>query len=121
MQVMPDICFPVTDSDYPLLYLPQPFGHTLRSLLFDKTDWQGAVRGVHQDRVSQQPARLRVSGGIPQLIRCRTVAEVNGGGVITDPKKMKYKRRSTGEEKVQKMATGEEGKYRMERVPPKAN
>lgn len=35
------------------------------ALLFDKTDWQGAVRGVHQDRVSQQPARLRVSGGIP--------------------------------------------------------
>jgi len=34
---------------------------------------------------------------------------------------MKYKRRSTGEEKVQKMATGEEGKYRMERVPPKAD
>ena len=34
---------------------------------------------------------------------------------------MKYKRRSTGEEKVQKMAAGEEGKYRMERVPPKAD
>ncbi|HGX4500163.1 TPA: hypothetical protein ACNEXQ_004246, partial [Escherichia coli] len=33
--------------------------------------------------------------------------------------KMKYKRRSTGEEKVQKMATGEEGKYRMERAPLK--
>lgn len=32
---------------------------------------------------------------------------------------MKYKRRSTGEEKVQKMATGEEGKYRMERAPLK--
>ncbi|EMV5889157.1 TPA: hypothetical protein JL064_004871 [Escherichia coli] len=71
MQVIPDIRFPVTDSDYPFLYLPQPFGHTLRSLLpavtfffftgtffslvlntvgvhdptpallFDKTDWQG--------------------------------------------------------------------------------
>jgi hypothetical protein len=34
---------------------------------------------------------------------------------------MKYKRRSAGEEKVQKMATGEEGKYRMERVPTKAD
>ncbi|HFD6909195.1 TPA: hypothetical protein ACF3H3_001436, partial [Escherichia coli] len=38
---------------------------------------------------------------------------------ITDPKKMKYKRRSTGEEKVQKIAAGEEGNYRMERVPLK--
>ena len=27
---------------------------------------------------------------------------------------MKYKRRSTGEEKVQKIAAGEEGNYRME-------
>lgn len=100
MQVMPDTRFPVTDSDYPFLYLPQPFGHTLRSLLpavtfffftgtffslvlntvgvrdltpallFDKTDWQGAVGGVHQDRVSQQHARLRVSGGIPLVIKC---------------------------------------------------
>nr|CAR48015.1 hypothetical protein [Escherichia coli] len=33
MQVMPDIRFPVTDSDYLFLYLPQPFGHALRSLL----------------------------------------------------------------------------------------
>lgn len=96
MQVMPDIRFPVTDSDCPFLYLPQPFGHALRSLLpavtfffftgtffslvlntvgvrgttpallFDKTDWQGAVGGVHQDRVSQQPARLRISGGVFQ-------------------------------------------------------
>lgn len=41
--------------------------------------------------------------------------------VITDPKKMKYKRRSTGEEKVQKIAAGEEVNYRMERVPPKAD
>lgn len=32
---------------------------------------------------------------------------------------MKYKRRSTGEEKVQKIAVGEEGNYRMERVPLK--
>ncbi|UMS39137.1 hypothetical protein AOY78_04965 [Escherichia coli] len=32
---------------------------------------------------------------------------------------MKYKRRSTGEEKVQKIAAGEEGNYRMERVPLK--
>lgn len=32
---------------------------------------------------------------------------------------MKYKKRSTSEEKVQKMAAGEEGKYRMERVPLK--
>ncbi|AUM10797.1 hypothetical protein CFI09_26290 (plasmid) [Escherichia coli] len=31
---------------------------------------------------------------------------------------MKYKRRSTGEEKVQKIAAGEEGNYRIERVPP---
>ncbi|EPM2223276.1 hypothetical protein ACTK78_004451 [Escherichia albertii] len=112
MQVMPDIRFPVTDSDYPFLYLPQPFGHALRSLLpavtfffftgtffslvlntvgvrgttpallFDKIDWQGAVGGVHQDRVSQQPVRLRVSGGIPQVIKCRTVTEVNGGGIF---------------------------------------
>ena len=52
------------------------------ALLFDKTDWQGAVRGVHQGQVSQQPARLRVSGGIPLVIRCRTVAKVNGGGVF---------------------------------------
>lgn len=52
------------------------------ALLFDKTDWQGAVGGVHLDRVSQQPTRLRVSGGIPQVIKCRTVAEVNGGGVF---------------------------------------
>lgn len=112
MQVMPDIRFPVTDSDYLFLYLPQPFGHALRSLLpavtfffftgtffslvlntvgvrgttpaplFDKIDWQGAVGGVHQDRVSQQPVRLRVSGGIPQVIKCRTVTEVNGGGIF---------------------------------------
>ena len=34
---------------------------------------------------------------------------------------MKYKRRSTGEEKVQKIAAGEEENYRMERVPPKAD
>jgi hypothetical protein len=34
---------------------------------------------------------------------------------------MKYKKRSTSEEKVQKMAAGEEGKYRMERAPPKAD
>lgn len=33
MQVIPDIRFPVTDRDYPFLYLPQTFGHTLRSLL----------------------------------------------------------------------------------------
>lgn len=32
---------------------------------------------------------------------------------------MKYKRRSTGEEKVQKIAAGEERNYRMERVPLK--
>ena len=32
---------------------------------------------------------------------------------------MKYKKRSTSEEKVQKMDAGEEGKYRMERVPLK--
>ncbi|EAC1422723.1 hypothetical protein EEQ60_22850 [Escherichia coli] len=32
---------------------------------------------------------------------------------------MKYKKRSTGEEKVQKIAAGEEGNYRMERVPLK--
>ncbi len=112
MQVMPDIRFLVTDSDYLFLYLPQPFGHALRSLLpavtfffftgtffslvlntvgvrgttpallFDKIDWQGAVGGVHQDRVSQQPVRLRVSGGIPQVIKCRTVTEVNGGGIF---------------------------------------
>lgn len=34
---------------------------------------------------------------------------------------MKYKKGSTGEEKVQKIAAGKEGKYRMERVPPKAD
>jgi len=34
---------------------------------------------------------------------------------------MKYKRRTTGDEKVQKMAAGEDGNYRMERVPPKAD
>lgn len=34
---------------------------------------------------------------------------------------MKYKRRSTGEEKVQKIAAEEEGNYRIERVPPKAD
>lgn len=112
MQVIPDIRFQLTDSDDPFLSLPQPLVHALRSLLpavtfffftgtffslvlntvgvrgttpallFDKTDWQGAVGGVHQDRVSQQLVRLRVSGGIPQVIRCRTVAEVNGGGVF---------------------------------------
>lgn len=32
---------------------------------------------------------------------------------------MKYKRRTTGEEKVQKIAAGEEGHYRMEKVPLK--
>lgn len=40
---------------------------------------------------------------------------------ITDPKKINYKRRSTGEVKVKKIAAGEEGNYRMERVPPKAD
>ncbi|ENU7518292.1 hypothetical protein ACOIW5_005038 [Escherichia coli] len=32
--------------------------------------------------MSQQPVRLRVSGGIPQVIKCRTVTEVNGGGIF---------------------------------------
>lgn len=41
IQVMPDIRFPVTDSDYPFLYLPQPFGHALRSLL---PEWSVMLR-----------------------------------------------------------------------------
>ena len=55
---------------------------TTPALLFDQSDWQGSVGGVHQDRVSQQPARLRVSGGIPLVLKCRIVTEVNGGGVF---------------------------------------
>lgn len=50
--------------------------------LFDKTDWLGAVGGRTSGQSEPAARRLRVSGGIPQVIKGRTVTEVNGGGVF---------------------------------------
>ncbi|EDQ1937784.1 hypothetical protein GT306_004856, partial [Salmonella enterica subsp. enterica serovar Kentucky] len=52
---------------------------------------------------------------------CSLAHEQLSESTITDPKKMKYKRRSTGEEKVQKITAGHEGNYRMESVATRNN